>query len=179
MIRLWCKDSPMAPTRSRCPTRSSQPSPFTNAGIMRRPTVAKPARLLRHCFRLSRAISITASLSTRKCDNGTPRYQPPKYQRTRRRWSNSLGRSRRAAARFISTACLMPSLCKPRTMLGVTANTAHATFPNDLQWLRLDPPMHELRWPDGTHLDDRSSIIVAKELQKQFAGYSPVTPGRD
>jgi hypothetical protein len=49
-----------------------------------------------------------------------------------------------------------------------TANTAHATFTNDLQWLRLELPMHELRWADGVHLDERSSIIVAKELQKQL-----------
>jgi hypothetical protein len=49
-----------------------------------------------------------------------------------------------------------------------TANTAHATFTNDLQWLRLELPMHELRWADGVHLDERSSIVVSKELQKQL-----------
>lgn len=49
-----------------------------------------------------------------------------------------------------------------------TANTAHATFTNDLQWLRLELPMDELRWADGVHLDERSSIIVAKELQKRL-----------
>ena len=50
-----------------------------------------------------------------------------------------------------------------------TAVTAQATFPNDHHWLRLDPPTQELRWPDGTHLDARSSIIVAKEIQKQLS----------
>jgi hypothetical protein len=49
-----------------------------------------------------------------------------------------------------------------------TANTAHTTFTNDLQWLRLELPMHELRWADGVHLDERSSIVVAKEIQKQL-----------
>ena len=49
-----------------------------------------------------------------------------------------------------------------------TANTARATFTNDLQWLRLELPMHELRWADGVHLDERSSIVVSKELQKQL-----------
>jgi hypothetical protein len=49
-----------------------------------------------------------------------------------------------------------------------TADSAHATFTNDLQWLRLELPLHELRWADGVHLDERSSIVVAKELQKQL-----------
>jgi hypothetical protein len=48
------------------------------------------------------------------------------------------------------------------------AYTAHATFTNDLQWLGLELPMHELRWADGVHLDERSSIVVAKELQRQI-----------
>jgi hypothetical protein len=49
----------------------------------------------------------------------------------------------------------------------VSAKTAHATFNND-QWLRLELPLHELRWADGIHLNERSSIVVAKELQKQL-----------
>jgi hypothetical protein len=57
-----------------------------------------------------------------------------------------------------------------------TANTAHATFTNDLQWLRLELPMHELRWADGAHLDERSSIVVAKELQKQLLSRAPSRP---
>jgi hypothetical protein len=48
-----------------------------------------------------------------------------------------------------------------------TAKTAHATFKND-QWLRLELPLNELRWADGVHLDERSSIVVSKELQKQL-----------
>ena len=48
-----------------------------------------------------------------------------------------------------------------------TTKTAHATFKND-QWLRLELPLHELRWADGVHLDERSSIVVAEELQKQL-----------
>jgi hypothetical protein len=49
-----------------------------------------------------------------------------------------------------------------------TANIAHATFTNELQWLHLELPMYELRWADGVHLDERSAIVVAKELQKQL-----------
>jgi hypothetical protein len=48
-----------------------------------------------------------------------------------------------------------------------TNRTAHATFKNN-QWLRLELPLHELRWADGVHLDERSSIVVAEELQKQL-----------
>ncbi|WP_036053349.1 hypothetical protein [Bradyrhizobium sp. URHD0069] len=60
-----------------------------------------------------------------------------------------------------------------------TANIAHATFTNELQWLRLELPIHELRWADGVHLDERSAIVVAKELQKQLLLRNRPLPTQD
>ena len=44
------------------------------------------------------------------------------------------------------------------------AAAAHAAFPDDRRWIRLDGSMPDLRWADGVHLDQRSSVMMAKEI---------------
>jgi hypothetical protein len=43
---------------------------------------------------------------------------------------------------------------------------AHAAFSDDQRWIRLDSSMPDLRWADGIHLDERSSFMMAKEIDR-------------
>jgi hypothetical protein len=55
------------------------------------------------------------------------------------------------------------------------AAAAHAAFSDDQRWIRLDGSMPDLRWADGIHLDERSSVMMAKEIDlflKSVAGRS-------
>ena len=42
---------------------------------------------------------------------------------------------------------------------------AHAAFPDAGKWLYLTEQLDQLRWVDGSHMDERSAIIVARQLQ--------------
>jgi hypothetical protein len=44
------------------------------------------------------------------------------------------------------------------------AAAAHAAFPDDQRWIHLDGSIPDLRWADGVHLDQRSSVMMAKEI---------------
>ncbi len=46
------------------------------------------------------------------------------------------------------------------------AAAAHAQFPDDRQWIHLDGGEPDLRWADGVHLDERSAIIIARQIDR-------------
>lgn len=50
------------------------------------------------------------------------------------------------------------------------AATAHSAFPDDQKWIPLDGSMRELRWADGVHLDERSGIMIAKQIDGFLKG---------
>lgn len=41
----------------------------------------------------------------------------------------------------------------------------HAAFPDRRRWLSINPPMSELRWADGVHLDERSALLVVRAIE--------------
>lgn len=63
----------------------------------------------------------------------------------------------------------------------VTARSlAHKAFPDRNQWPAIDYHLSELRWVDASHMDERSAIIVAREidgfLDRLLAGASKPQP---
>jgi len=50
------------------------------------------------------------------------------------------------------------------------AAAAHAAFSDDRRWIRLDGSMPDLRWLDGIHLDERSSFMMAKQIDHFLKG---------
>jgi hypothetical protein len=44
----------------------------------------------------------------------------------------------------------------------------HAAFPDPKRWPKLDLQVPQLRWVDAAHLDERSAIIVAQEIQREI-----------
>ncbi len=50
-----------------------------------------------------------------------------------------------------------------------TEAIVHEAFPDPDRWLRIDPPMAELRWADGLHLDERSAVIVVQSIERALA----------
>ncbi|QIP02783.2 hypothetical protein [Bradyrhizobium symbiodeficiens] len=55
-------------------------------------------------------------------------------------------------------------------MVRTTGEIVHEAFPDRSLWLPVDPPGSELRWDDGVHLDERSSLIVARAIESALAG---------
>lgn len=41
----------------------------------------------------------------------------------------------------------------------------HAAFPDRGRWLSIHPPVSELRWADGVHLDERSALLVVRAIE--------------
>lgn len=37
------------------------------------------------------------------------------------------------------------------------------------RWLPIKPPMSELRWADGVHLDERSALLVVRAIESALA----------
>jgi len=50
------------------------------------------------------------------------------------------------------------------------AAAAHAAFSDDQRWIQLDGSMPDLRWADGVHLDERSSVMMAKLIDQFLKG---------
>jgi hypothetical protein len=57
----------------------------------------------------------------------------------------------------------------------LTRTLMHAAFPDPKNWPSLDFHLSELRWIDSAHMDERSAIIVAKEIERYIA-LSPAEP---
>jgi hypothetical protein len=51
----------------------------------------------------------------------------------------------------------------------LTRTLMHAAFPDPKNWPELDFRQPELRWVDSAHMDERSAIIVAKEIERYIA----------
>lgn len=50
-----------------------------------------------------------------------------------------------------------------------TREIVDEAFPDRALWLPLEPPMGELRWADGVHLDERSALIVVRAIENVLA----------
>ena len=57
-------------------------------------------------------------------------------------------------------------------MATATAAAAHAEFSDDRRWIHLDGTRPDLRWADGFHLDERSAIIIARQIDGFLTGAS-------
>ncbi len=51
----------------------------------------------------------------------------------------------------------------------LTRSLMQAAFPDPKYWPDLDFHRSELRWTDSAHMDERSAIIVAKEIERYIA----------
>ena len=51
-----------------------------------------------------------------------------------------------------------------------TARAAHAEFSDDRRWIDLDGAKPDLRWADGVHLDERSAVIIARQIDGFLTG---------
>jgi hypothetical protein len=51
----------------------------------------------------------------------------------------------------------------------VTRKIVQEAFPEPDRWLRIDVARDELRWPDGSHLDERSAVLVARAIDRAIA----------
>lgn len=50
-------------------------------------------------------------------------------------------------------------------LVRMTDEIVHEAFPDLGLWLAVDPPRRELRWDDGMHLDERSSLLVVRAIE--------------
>jgi hypothetical protein len=58
----------------------------------------------------------------------------------------------------------------PSLYVQATRKSLQRVFgPSNDRWINLEYPAAELRWTDGTHLDERSAIIMASALERAIA----------
>jgi hypothetical protein len=50
------------------------------------------------------------------------------------------------------------------------ASAAHIAFPDDRRWIDIDGSLADLRWADGVHLDERSAIMIAQQIDEFLKG---------
>lgn len=50
-----------------------------------------------------------------------------------------------------------------------TKEIVDQAFPDRERWLPINPPMSELRWADGVHLDERSALLVVRAIESALA----------
>ena len=53
-----------------------------------------------------------------------------------------------------------------------TASAAHGAFPDQRRWIHLDGSLPDLRWADGVHLDERSAVMIAHQIDLFLSGVS-------
>jgi hypothetical protein len=53
-----------------------------------------------------------------------------------------------------------------------TASAAHGAFPDERRWIHLDGSLPDLRWADGVHLDERSAVMIAQQIDRFLSGAS-------
>ena len=51
----------------------------------------------------------------------------------------------------------------------ISRRMVHEAFPEPDRWLHIDYPREELRWADGVHMDERSSILVSRLLERALS----------
>lgn len=54
-------------------------------------------------------------------------------------------------------------------MVKMSKAIVHAAFPDRERWLPINPPVSELRWADGVHLDERSALLVVRAIESALA----------
>ena len=54
-------------------------------------------------------------------------------------------------------------------MVRTSKAIVHAAFPDRGRWLPINPPMDELRWAAGVHLDERSALLVVRAIEDALA----------
>lgn len=54
-------------------------------------------------------------------------------------------------------------------MVRMSKAIVHAAFADRGRWLPINPPMSELRWADGVHLDERSALLVVRAIESALA----------
>lgn len=54
-------------------------------------------------------------------------------------------------------------------MVRMSKAIVHAAFPDRGRWLSINPPVSELRWADGVHLDERSALLVVRAIESALA----------
>lgn len=54
-------------------------------------------------------------------------------------------------------------------MVRTSKAIVHAAFPDRGRWLQINPPISELRWADGVHLDERSALLVVRAIESALA----------
>ena len=54
-------------------------------------------------------------------------------------------------------------------MVRTSKAIVHAAFPDRGHWLPINPPISELRWADGVHLDERSALLVVRAIESALA----------
>jgi hypothetical protein len=70
---------------------------------------------------------------------------------------------------YLYSLPLAPSVQDARAVKAA-ALAAHAEFPEPQKWIPLDSSRPELRWADGVHLDERSAVIIAKQIDGFLRG---------
>lgn len=75
---------------------------------------------------------------------------------------------RRGARALLIEIPFSPEVTETRAVRATRAIVREA-FPDRAQWLSIDPPLQELRWADGVHLDERSALLVARSIEQALA----------
>lgn len=75
---------------------------------------------------------------------------------------------RGARVLFLDMPCAQP-IEEARFMRGMH-EAVHNAFPDASRWLSIDLDRTELRWADGVHLDERSALLVSRNLDGIFSG---------
>jgi hypothetical protein len=81
---------------------------------------------------------------------------------------------RRGARAFLIEIPFSPEVEVSRAVR-ITKEVAREAFPDRTQWLAINPPLPELRWADGVHLDERSAVLVVRSIERALA--QRATPG--
>lgn len=75
---------------------------------------------------------------------------------------------RRGAQVFLIEIPFSPEIENSK-LVRISKEIVHQAFPAPGLWLPIDPPMSELRWADGVHLDERSALLVVQSIEKALA----------
>ncbi len=75
---------------------------------------------------------------------------------------------RRGSRAFLLEIPFAPEIEDSR-MVRMSKAIVHAAFPDSARWLTISPPLTELRWADGVHLDERSALLVVRAIEGALA----------
>ncbi|QOZ50754.1 hypothetical protein XH90_04805 [Bradyrhizobium sp. CCBAU 53338] len=75
---------------------------------------------------------------------------------------------RRGSRAFLLEIPFAPEIEESR-MVRTSKAIVHAAFPDHARWLPIHPPVKELRWADGVHLDERSALLVVRAIESALA----------